>query len=795
MAKPRPHQNREPTDLIATIRERLAAGRSKSALEAAKELHKSSPSSVSEGLLADAYAARVAELSGNGSHKEAEEVLSVARARFPAEAERWIATAKGAALQRGDLTEVLRNWVAGGSAREAAGAEIRRHLNDPLTILRIDPTVLPAADPLRDECSAILQAFEQAAKGMLDDEAREALRQIGRRSPLMPWRAFVLALDAFHARDDVRCREQLARIADDDAVARGRDTLRIALLDATPHDDAVALRTARRLVGDAVDAVEPAREMRALRANGPGWAAALVATLRALRPLGGRPVLRLLRWLASTTHPDELIDIAESAGVGRNWFGMEWWRVLALMSDHPIESTIDRCCWIRDAVLRLIDRDPRIPAVAIDSILERRHELESAVDSALGEGTWRRWRSGVDSHRVLAARHESRADTHQQMMIFALFMLEQVAHSLAVKVPETLETNDPITQLAECAVTLDGTPKRFAVLANVTVDESPKIREAALRRWIERFPEDPNAWLNLSAVQLESDDLSGAQASLNRVSAIAPLDQSVQRMRFSAALIALARAWRADDLEEIRTQLRDVEDLPRARQPLESAFLRSVRHMVEDRRGDTTSGDWEARAARAAVRWAFEGHRPVAYGKDRRERLAFLARVTRLAEAAGRALSKLPSGLDPATEFEVDDLPKDPDDLLAICCMGKSAARGRRLAQLSAWHGACLDGPKLPYFLAALATFTTTGAKRHHQCLALARHFGMRSESAETRSAVEQFDLPSYVEDLTPSEAALLLADIRANLAPKARMATKPRRSRPRQLELPFGDEEENAIS
>ncbi|MGE0145308.1 MAG: hypothetical protein AB7I19_19005 [Planctomycetota bacterium] len=801
MAKPRPQPNRGPTDLAATIRERLAAGRSKSALEAAKELHKSSPSASSEGLLAEAYAARIAELSSNGHHKEAEEVLNVARARFPAEAARWAAAAKGAALHRGDLTDVLRHWIAGGAERESAGEELRRHLIDPAAILRVDPTVLPTADPLRAECHAILDAFEQAAKGTLEDSAREALRQVARRSPLMPWRAFVLALDAFHAGDDVRCREQLSRIADDDAVARGRDTLRLALLDPAPHDDAVTLRTVRRLVGDAIDAVGPTRKLHSLQPDDPEWDAALIDTLLALRPLGGRPVIRLLRWLTSTTPVDDLEDIAEAAGVGKNWFGKEWPRVLALLSDHAIESTIDMCRWIRDVALRLVDRDPRVPAVAIDFVLERVDALESNVDAALGEDTWQRWRSRVDTHLTLGARHEFSADIHRRVMISVLFMLEEIAASLAKKVPQRLETDDPILKLAAIAVTLQGTPKRFAGLTRIAEDESTKTREAAVRWWIDQFSEDLDAWLKLGEIQLESGDLRGFQDSLRRAGEIAPLDQHVQHSRFSAAMAALAIAWRAGDREEAHAQLIAVEGLPRSRQPMVVEFLGTVRTMLEAPRGFAAADDWKNRADLAAVRWALEGKRPAVIGQDRKEDLAFLARVARLAEATGRALTKLPSGLDPSTEFEAADLPTDPADLLAICRVGKSVARGRRLAHLSAWCGARQDGPNLPYFLVELATFLTSNVKRRFQCRALAKHFGKGSGDTALRAILDDIDLPSHLEKLTPPEAARILSDLRADWAPPAPKATKRRTIRPRQLEFDFDESdahdknEENASS
>ena len=327
--------------IAAAIRQKLAAGRSMSALKEAKDFAKRFGTPLAEDVLAEAYAARVEELGKAGLHKEAAELVAVARARFPARGATWDAASTTAARARGDLSDVLTRWRDAPESRDAITAELRAMLRDPSWLA--DSPVLAADDSLRVAAQAVRVAFQAAADGTLDDEGRAALRAVSRRSPLVPWRAFVLALDAFHRHDDARCREQLAAIEDTDAVARGRDALRAALLDAPLPAAPPMRRAVAQLVGDSPAFVEAAAVVERPQTSRNDWSAASLMLVRGLVAVNRRLALRFLRWIASSSHPDDALWCATDAGGAERLFGRdEGTRLIALLETRPTEIV---ACW------------------------------------------------------------------------------------------------------------------------------------------------------------------------------------------------------------------------------------------------------------------------------------------------------------------------------------------------------------------------------------------------------------------------------------------------------------------
>jgi hypothetical protein len=178
----------------ASVRQLIANGKSKAAVEAAKELHKAQATAASEALLVDAYAARIQSLIDQNLTVEATALLELVRERYPSARER---------LQG-------RN----GSAGMAAGGieELLRPPNDPELSAERRAALEAAA-------SALQRAFIAVTAGPVDEAAVE-LQEVSHRSPLAPWKLLVRAIACFYRGEDEACRRYLEAIQPESAPAR-----------------------------------------------------------------------------------------------------------------------------------------------------------------------------------------------------------------------------------------------------------------------------------------------------------------------------------------------------------------------------------------------------------------------------------------------------------------------------------------------------------------------------------------------------------------------------------------------
>src|SRR5580693_3677024 len=90
-----------------SIRQLLAHGKSKTALDRAKDLHKTLGSAASEAVLIDAYACRIQALLDQNLALEAKSLLDLVRARYPAAKARLDALRATSAARAGVLDELL----------------------------------------------------------------------------------------------------------------------------------------------------------------------------------------------------------------------------------------------------------------------------------------------------------------------------------------------------------------------------------------------------------------------------------------------------------------------------------------------------------------------------------------------------------------------------------------------------------------------------------------------------------------------------------------------------------------
>ena len=242
----------------ASIRQLIANGKSKTALDSAKEFHKQHSNADSEILLIDAYLARIRALSDQNLAPEAKSLSALVRERFPSAKEQLDALSATASARGGDLDELLAplNDPGLSAERHASIAEvIQNQVTDLAALVRC--AALPPEHGLRRAAAAIDQAFGVVTSGLVTDE-QIALPEVSHRSPLANWKLLIRAIACFYRNHDQACEEYLAAIRPESAPRRLVHALR-AMLGTTPG---------ARLAGKSTVDLKPAEAALASRTSG-----------------------------------------------------------------------------------------------------------------------------------------------------------------------------------------------------------------------------------------------------------------------------------------------------------------------------------------------------------------------------------------------------------------------------------------------------------------------------------------------------------------------------------------------
>jgi hypothetical protein len=149
-----------------SVRQLIASGKEKTALDRAKDLHKACHDAASEALLIDAYVARIQSLSRQNLHLEAKALLDLVRERFPAAAVRLEGASHSTAARSGDLDPLLRT-LADPAIPQERRAEIEALLTRNVIDLSAiaSSTALQADHPLRQAAAAVERAFAAVTTG------------------------------------------------------------------------------------------------------------------------------------------------------------------------------------------------------------------------------------------------------------------------------------------------------------------------------------------------------------------------------------------------------------------------------------------------------------------------------------------------------------------------------------------------------------------------------------------------------------------------------------------------------
>ena len=204
----------------ASVRQFIASGDDKAALERTKEIHKASGTTASEALLVDAYAERIRSLVRRNLTLEAQSLLDLVRQRYPSARMRLDASMTRHVARRASLDELVRplnDPALDAAPRAAIERALQQEVCDLAALAGCE--ALPVDHPLRQAASALERAFVAATSGPIAEDTL-ALPEVSRRSPLAPWKMLVRAIASFYVGDEESCDRHLGAISPESAPAR-----------------------------------------------------------------------------------------------------------------------------------------------------------------------------------------------------------------------------------------------------------------------------------------------------------------------------------------------------------------------------------------------------------------------------------------------------------------------------------------------------------------------------------------------------------------------------------------------
>src|SRR3989454_9181417 len=126
----------------------ITSGKSRDAVEAAKQYLKHTPGPEAEALAVRAYTARIEALQTSGLHREAQAIGALVRERFPAHQREVAVLMRQSEVAAGNFDALLAELVtADASRRRELVVILARGLSDPAVL--VESPVLPADHPLK----------------------------------------------------------------------------------------------------------------------------------------------------------------------------------------------------------------------------------------------------------------------------------------------------------------------------------------------------------------------------------------------------------------------------------------------------------------------------------------------------------------------------------------------------------------------------------------------------------------------------------------------------------------------
>ena len=771
----------------------IACGKSRDAVEAAKQYLKHTPGPEADAFAVKAYRARIEALQASGLHREAQALGALVSERFPAHQSQVAVLMRQSEVSAGNFDALLAELVtADAPRRRELEAMLARGLTDPAVLT--ESPVLPADHPLKRMARAVLDALTAVTTGPLPVGALASLGDIPRHSLLAPWKLLVRALDAFYRHDDATVLANLSGIPPDSGPARLVPVLRrlvgenglpaersptvTTLIEHISGHRTVA-RTQLRQLSQALAAHDARQALAAVRTLLPLFQAAptalrrtfLVSILHHWHRQGLAPD-RLLRLLPSEKHdPDLLRLLALTLERG------EWDTALAMWDGYLTAAT---------ATGLLSTTGPEMARVLLHMANLFPADPEAVLETL-----------EVDSEQQL----RRRIRTGQLPACFdraALLERARVA--------------DPVPQVYR------------ALVAHYDQWHDPKRAEAEAEAWRRTHPQDLEPLLYLIRAAERRGAIRKALALLADAEALDRVHPEVRQSRFRLLLAGAERrikegkpALALDDLEQLAHE-------PRASEGDHPSYLLALRRIAAQQRGDTAAtAQLEQALTTTAANPVLQGLILEALGTSLKVQVPplsaaaatpgqvidGLARACDLFRALDRPLT-VPAAVLKRAEQHLEHA--SAAQLHALCAGGLWMGRPA-LAYHAAGRGLALSDPLAYRFLLArgqalCAGRTLDGEERARACLRAARELAGRARDMDAmrEASAALDDLPEWAMLSAmftgmfspPTETALTQEEI-AHIIERERQSRrtpqftatstprKRRRSKPPRRRLPRG--------
>lgn len=708
----------------ARVESLLAAGKSREAVEAAKQFLKETRSPEAESVVVVAYEARIRALMAKGMYRDARALAAMVGERFRAYRDRVAPLMRQSELLSGGSFEPLLAELSSADPprRHELEAILTRELADPAVLA--DSPALPVDDPLRRAARLVRELFTAVTTAPLPPGALARLDEIPRHSPLAPWKLLIRALDAFYRRADAAALANLSAIPAPSGPARLVPVIR-RLLGAPPPP------------GDRSDRSEDrSLAVTTLLDRVTGGHAPLQARLRRLIPAlaakderTGLAVVQDLLYVLKASPP--ALRRTFIATVLHHWHR-------GGLNPGPLLDTL-----LRSA------RDPDTPRL-IALAMEREGLWDLAVhfwDRYLG--------AAIRADIFPGASHEaSRVLLHMaglfppdpaDVLDFFDVASEGELRSLirAKAVPACFDRAD----LLERARAAGPDPCVFRALVAHYEKREPKRAKAEAQAWRRAHPRDLEPLLLL----IRAAERRGAHRSaLNLVAEAEALNRvhpEVRQSRFRLLVASAERRIREARADLAAADLDRLEQEPRAGEGDHMAYLLALRWAAARRAADDhgAAGAAQALAGRlgnpvlvdltlgaVAARLGIEPPEPPGTPSPP-QAVEGLARACDLFRELDRPL-EVPREL--LTQVERDLGGASPAQLHALCAGGLSIGRPA-LTYAASGQGLADDGALVPRFLLARgqalgAAMAARDRERARPCLRAARELAGRARDMET---------------------------------------------------------------
>ena len=782
-----------PQESRARVESLIASGKTREALDLAKQWFKETRSAEAEALVIAAYEARIGAMLAQGLYADATALAALVGDRFPAHRQRIVPlVTQSKAIAAGDVRTLVAELAAAAPPRrQEIEAILTRELRDPRLLAEAD--ALAADHPLRRGARAVCDLFAAVTSGPLPEGALAALDQVPRHSPLAPWKLLIRALDAYYRRADGAALANLDAIAPRAAPARLVPVLRHLI------GEPGALDQRSPAVGALIKAVSGGRPMlrphllrlvRALDGKDPGTAVATVERILPLLELEPPPVKRIftttviMHWYRRNLNPKPLIEALRRDRRDLDW-QRETQRLLALTLERA--GAWDEALGFWDGYVAAATRAGTLPATgrAASRILLHMAELfpadrEEVLDTF-----------GVDSEEEL------------ETLI------------RAGELPEYVDRGRLLARARQA----DSDSRVFRALVAHWETRDLRRAEAEAEAWREAHARDLEPLLHLVRAAERRGAHRRALGLLDEAEAINRVHPEVRKSRFRLLLASAERRIREGRFALALADLDRLEKEPSATSGDTWAYLGAVRSVATRRNGDGPGAVrlHEELASRlgnpttlalilSSVAESFGLESPAAPDPaSPAETVQALARSCDLFRALDRPLA-VPPELLARVERELGGA--SPADLHSLCVGGLYMGRPA-LTYAASGEGLATDGPLLHRFLLARGRALSAAASRRDRdragrCLRAAREVAGRARDMdavrEASSAIDALGRsperppwapPAPVADLEPlttGEIARLISAERAHRQAPTFGGEKAPRKRRRQPRRPQRD-------